>query len=61
MKSKELQEMEAEALEQEPSLDKMVDLNNPQVLEGLGRLVERRRREGHIPPRQTAPKASGGK
>lgn len=48
MKSKELQEMEAADLEQEPSLDKMVDLNNPKVLEGLGRLVEQLRNEGRI-------------
>ena len=54
MKSKELQEMEAADLEQEPSLDKMLDLKEPKVLEGLGRLVERLRADGRMPP---APKA----
>lgn len=48
MKSKELQEMEAADLEQEPSLDKMVDLNNPKVLEGLGRLAMRFQEEDRI-------------
>jgi hypothetical protein len=39
MKSKELKEIEAEEMDQEPSLDKMVDLNDPKVLSGLGRLA----------------------
>jgi hypothetical protein len=39
MKSKELREIEAEELEAEPSLDQMLDLNNPEVLSGLGRLA----------------------
>ena len=39
MKSKELQELEQEALDQEPSLDKMVDLNDPAVLKGLGQMA----------------------
>ena len=41
MKSKELQELELEAMEQEPSLDKMLNLKDPKVLKGLGRLAER--------------------
>ena len=39
MKSKELLEMEQEALEQEPSLDKMLDWSNPETYAGLGRLA----------------------
>jgi len=45
MKSKELQEMEMEDLEAEPSLDKMVDLKDPKVLKGLGKLAARLRKE----------------
>lgn len=46
MKSPELRELEAEQSEQlEPSLDKMVDLSNPKVLEGLGRLAKRLQEE----------------
>ena len=40
MKSKELEEIEAEELDQEPSLDKMLDLKDPKVLKGLGELVK---------------------
>lgn len=39
MKSKELKEIEAEEMDQEPSLDKLIDLNDPKVLSGLGRLA----------------------
>jgi|3_EtaG_2_1085321.scaffolds.fasta_scaffold06176_3 hypothetical protein len=39
MTSKELKEIQAEELEAEPSLDKMLDLKNPQVLKGLGKLA----------------------
>jgi hypothetical protein len=35
MKSKELKEIEAEELEQEPSLDKMIDMSDPKVQEGM--------------------------
>ena len=38
-KSKELKEMEQEDLDSEPSLDKMLDLSDPKVLQGLGRLA----------------------
>jgi len=41
MPSKELKELQAEALEQEPSLDQMVDLKDPKVLAGLGRLAQK--------------------
>ena len=41
MKSKELQEIEAEELEQEPSLDKMLNLDDPKVLSGLTQLVQK--------------------
>ena len=41
MKTKELREIEAEEMEQEPSLDKLVDLDNPEVLKGLGRMAAR--------------------
>ncbi len=34
------QQLDQEKAEQEPSLDKMLDLDNPQVLKGLGELVE---------------------
>ena len=40
MKSKELQEIEAEKLDQEPSLDQMFNLNDPKVLKGLGALAQ---------------------
>ena len=40
MKSKELKEIEAEELDQEPSLDKMLDLKDPKVLKGLGEFVQ---------------------
>jgi len=33
-------EIEAEELDQEPSLDKMLDLKDPKVLKGLGGLVK---------------------
>ena len=33
------EEMDQEELNAEPSLDKMVDLSDPKVLEGLGRLA----------------------
>ena len=39
-KSPELQAMEAEQMEAEPSLDQMVDLSDPKVLKGLGRMAE---------------------
>mgnify|MGYP003653596832 CR=1 FL=1 len=39
MKSPELQEMEQEDLDREPSLDKMMDLSDPKVLRGLGKLA----------------------
>ncbi len=39
VKSKELGEIEAEELEREPSLDQMLDLNDPKVLKGLGELA----------------------
>jgi hypothetical protein len=39
-KSKELKEMEQEDLDSEPSLDKMLDLSDPKVLQGLGRLQQ---------------------
>jgi uracil-DNA glycosylase len=32
--------MESEEADNEPSLDKMLDLSNPQVLKGLGALAE---------------------
>ena len=32
--------MEPEETDNEPSLDKMLDLNNPEVLKGLGALAE---------------------
>ena len=38
-KSKELKEMEQEDLDSEPSLDKMMDLSDPKVLQGLGKLA----------------------
>ena len=39
MKSKELKEMEQEDLDSEPSLDKMLDLDDPKVLKALGEWV----------------------
>ena len=41
MKSKELKEMEQEDLDREPSLDKMLDLSDPKVLQGLGKLASK--------------------
>ena len=40
MKSKELREIEQEAMEQEPSLDKMFNLKDPKVLKGLGEIAK---------------------
>jgi hypothetical protein len=37
--SKGPREIEEEGIDQEPSLDKMLDLNDPKVLSGLGRLA----------------------
>jgi hypothetical protein len=39
MSSKELKEMQEEDLEQEPSLAGMLDLKDPKVLQGLGKLA----------------------
>lgn len=39
MTSKELQEMVEEDLTAEPSLDQMIDLSDPKVLKGLGKLA----------------------
>jgi len=39
MPSKELKEMQAEEAAAEPSLDQMLDLNDPKVLKGLGRIA----------------------
>ncbi len=52
MKSKELKEMEQEDLDSEPSLDKMLDLSDPKVLQGLGKLA------ANAMARQAASKAS---
>jgi hypothetical protein len=41
MPSKELKEMQQEELDAEPSLDRMFDLKNPEVLKGLGRIAAR--------------------
>lgn len=38
--SKELDEIKQEELDQEPSLDKMVDLRDPKVLKGLGEIAK---------------------
>jgi hypothetical protein len=40
MKSKELKEIEAEELEQEPSLDKMIDMSDPKVQEGMRQFMQ---------------------
>lgn len=52
MLSKALDELKQEALDQEPSLDKMVDLTDPKVLKGLGAIAEeayqRRKREEEL-------------
>jgi hypothetical protein len=54
MKSKELREIEAEEMEREPSLDKLINLNDPKVLMGLGRLAkkiqEEKRQAENSPP-----------
>jgi hypothetical protein len=54
MKPKELKEIDAEEMDQEPSLDKLISLNDPKVLSGLKKMGERAlRREAAA--NQTAP------
>jgi len=45
MTSKELKKIKAEELEAEPSLDQMLDLKDPKVLKGLGKLAARALKE----------------